>query len=136
MKYLIFNFLHIRKAVFIIIAAVCWSCDIYAEYSLSIDNQTRDTIKIFFLESSSFKFSCPDTLIFPPLDKIKFFWVMSDAGRGGCGYTRIRKDDVIIYSTSGKKIEKAIWNHDNWNCNGSFWNGWHMTFVIKEDDLE
>jgi len=53
-----------------------------------------------------------------------------------CGCIRIRKDDVIIYSTSGKKIEKAIWNHDNWNCNGSFWNGWHMTFVIKEDDLE
>jgi len=125
-----------RKLTFLIIAAICSACDIYAEHSLSIDNQTNDTIRVVFLEKSPYKLIPQDDLIFPPLHKKHFYYVIATAGRDGCSYTGIKEGETMIYCTSGRKIRKAIWNVRNWDCSGSFRLGWEQTFVITEDDLE
>ena len=111
------------------------SCDFYTPYHLIIDNQTSDTLKISFLGKSPYVMINPDSLVFPPKHKKVLYEATGAASKDGC-YTGIKEDGIKIYISSGKVLQKNIWNVNNWNCNGSFKNGWDMTFVVTENDLE
>ena len=100
---------------------------------MSIDNQTNDVIRMVFLEKSPYG---PNEFLFPPLQKTTFHDVEGSASRDGCSYTGINEDQVMIHSTTGRKLRKEIWNVGNWDCKGSFRLGWEKTFVVTEDDFE
>jgi len=122
--------------VLIVLLIVFWGCDFYGFHSLSVDNRTNDTIKVVFIDKSPYKMIVePDSLYFPPLQKKMFYGVLAGATRYGCDYTGIKKDEIEIYTLSGKKLKKDIWNVNNWDCKGSFRSGWEKTFIIIEDDL-
>ena len=103
-----------------------------------IDNQTSsDTIKIVFFDKSPYAMIFPDSLYFPPLRKKLLYGGGGRPEKDWCNYTRIKEDQIKIYSTSGKKIKKDIWNVNNWDCQESYkLSSWEKTFVITEDDLE
>ena len=122
--------------IYIIIAVVCLSCDIYVNYDMYIDNQTSDTIQIVFLDKSPYATIDPDSLFFPPLHKKLLYCGAGAPVKNGCNYTGIREEEIKVYSSSGKRLRKDIWNVNNWDCNGSYKQGWEMIFVIREDDLE
>ena len=127
-----------KKIVFIIIivATICFSCDFYALHSLSIDNQTNDTIKIVFVGKSPYKMMVEDSLYFPPLQKKAVYEIFAPSIRNGCDYTGIKKEEIEINTSSGRILKKDIWSVNNWDCKGSFSTGWKQTFVITEEDLE
>ena len=129
-----------KKIAFIIftaIAIIYFSCgDVWVRYAMYIDNQSSDTIKIVFHDESPYTIIRPDYLFFPPLQK-KLLWGTSEHPiKDGCDYTGINEDEVTIYSTSEREIKKAIWEVSNWDCQGSFKDGWILTFVIEEEDLK
>jgi hypothetical protein len=117
--------------------AVCVSCgDSYAPRVAYIDNQTRDTIKITFSGKSPYRMIDTNYLYFPPSNKKPLYGAVVRAAKDGCGYTGIKEGEIEIYTTSGKRLRKDIWNIDNWDCIGSFKQGWEKTFVVTENDLE
>ena len=128
------------KNLFLIIATVfvCVSCgDVIVIYELNIDNRTNDIIRIRFSEKSPYHkiFINPDSLIFLPQSK-KFLYVGEGyPSKNGCDYTGILKDQVEVEVYSGKVLTKEIWDVSNWDCVGSFKDGWVQTFVITEEDL-
>ena len=56
--------------------------------------------------------------------------------KNGCGYTGIKENEVNISTTSGRELRKDIWNIDNWECRGAQKDGWNLTFIVTEEDLE
>ena len=125
-----------KKIIFIIILVVtCFSCG-DTLYTMYIDNQTSDSIQIVFLGKSPYIMITPDSLYFPPMQKRLLYGASGRASKDGCGYTGIKEEEIKISTFSGKKLRKEIWNVKNWDCNGSFKQGWEMNFVITENDLE
>jgi len=126
-----------KKIAVIIIAVVCFSCgDRYMMYTMSVDNQTSDTIIIVFIEKSPYAMINPDSLFFPPMQKKMLFVSEGRVMKNGCDYTGIKENEVIIYSTAGRELRKEIWIVSNWKCSGSKGKNWDLTFVVTEDDLE
>jgi len=127
-----------KKAALLLITTICLNCgDVYVMYTMYIDNQTKDdTIKIVFLDKSPYTMIMPDYLFFPPMYKKLLYGAEGREIKNSCGYTGIKEEEVEVYSCSGKKIRKDIWNIDNWKCSGSKSEGWTLTFVITENDLE
>ena len=112
------------------------SCgDVFVHYSLNVDNQTRDTIKIVFLDNSPYKMVNPDSLYFPPKHKKLLYGASGRVIEDGC-YTGIKEKEIKVYTSSGRELRKDIWNVNNWECRGAKMEGWNMTFVITEYDLE
>ena len=109
--------------------------DIFVPYYLNIDNQTNDTIKIVFLGKSPYLTINPDSLIFSPKRKKILYGAEGRVIKDGC-YTGIKKDEIMVYISSGKELQKDIWNINNWECSGIRKKGWELNFVITEDDLE
>ena len=121
----------------VVLTALCFGCgDRDVPYTLHIDNQTGDTIKIVFLEGSPYKMINPDSLYFSPKQKRLLYGAEGNPIRNGCDYTGINENEVEIHTSSGRKLQKDIWNVQNWKCEGARKSGWHLTFVITENDLE
>jgi len=125
-----------KKIIFVIVAVAFFACDFKSEYSMCIDNQTNDTIKIVFLDKSPYKMLNPDNLFFPPMQKKLVYNTVGSSTRNGCNYTGIKEGEVMVYISSGKTLRKEIYNVNNWICSGSFHGGWKKIFIITEDDLE
>jgi hypothetical protein len=124
------------KKIILILLFGFSNCDPYVPYYLNIDNRTTDTIKIVFLGNSPYIMINSDSLIFPPKYKKMLWGTEGHPTKDGCSYTGIKKDEIGIYTFSGKKLRKEIWDIKNWDCIGSYDNGWEQTFIITEDDLE
>jgi hypothetical protein len=103
---------------------------------LLIDNRTGETIKIEFNEKSPYRIINADYLFFSPNSKKMLYGAVGPASKDGCSYTGIKEGQVVIYTLSGRKLKKNIWDITNWDCVGSFNKGWEQTFVITENDLE
>jgi len=126
-----------KKTILILLIALgVIGCDPYVSYYLYIDNRSEDTIKIVFLEKSPYLMINPDSLVFYPNSKKMLWGAEGTPSRDGCSYTGINKDEVEFVISSNKKLKKEIWNIKNWNCSGSYNNGWTKTFTINEEDLE
>ena len=125
-----------KKLAFAIITTICFSCgDSFVPYTLHIDNRTEDTIKIVFLDGSPYKMINPDTLYFPPKQKKLLYAAEGRLMKDGC-YTGINENEVEIHTSSERKLRKNIWDVENWECKGARKEGWHLVFVIAENDLE
>jgi len=129
---------NLMKKIFIILLLFIIglsSCgDVYTHYSLIVDNQSMDTIIIIFSGKSPYIMINPDSLIFYPKHDKVLFETEGRAMKDGC-YTGIKENEINIFALSGKKLQKDIWNVNNWNCSGSYKNDWKMTFIITDDDL-
>ena len=124
-----------KKLIFAFLLCFTSCGDVYRQYSLIIDNRTDDTIRVVFSEGP-YAILNPEFLIFPPKQEKILFLTEKNATRDGCGYIWITKGDVAVYASSGRELQKEIWNADNWECRGSYQRGWEHKFVVTEDDLE
>ena len=121
-----------KKTLSILIILLCISCgDEFIPYYLIIDNQTSDTINITLpLNHKEYSFiSLPNTkndLLKTNIRVIQNF---------NCD-PLIEQNKVKIKTSSGRKLNKEMWNANNWECNGSTYKGWALTFIITENDLE
>jgi hypothetical protein len=118
------------KKLLILIVIVLFGCgDDYIIITLNIDNRTNETFVISFPQKR------------PPFECLPYKVTIFDkvetrkANNFDCT-PHITRDDVEVNTYSGKILKKDIWDGDNWLCNGNKDNGWEMTFVITEDDLE
>jgi hypothetical protein len=129
---------HVKTIAILLISIVCFRCEYRAIYTMYIDNRTEETVKIEFNEKSPYSkiYVYPDSLFFPPNSKKMLYGTEGWATKDGCSYTGIKEDHVFIYTLSGRKLKKNIWDVTNWDCVGSFNKGWEKTFVITENDLE
>jgi hypothetical protein len=126
-----------RNIVFIVMIAVFSGCgDKYAPYTVNIDNKTKDSLKIIFSGESPYININQDSLIFPPMSKKLLYMAYGRLMKNGCDYTGIIEEECEVFTSSGRRLKKEIWNVNNWDCNGCFECGWTMNFVIIEDDLE
>jgi hypothetical protein len=126
-----------KKKVIVVIAFVIgfWGCDYSSFLSLNIDNQTNDTIKIVFSEISPYyKTVNSDSLIFYPKCK-KMFYGIETMELKAC-YTGIKENEIKVYTSSGRKLRKDIWDINNWICNEGYYRDWEVIFVITEEDLQ
>ena len=106
------------------------SCgDQYIPYSLIIDNKTNDTITIF-----DKKFNNLFT-INPNVKDLFFKTNIRLIYNYDCD-PKIQEDDFLISTQSGRKLIKNMWIASNWICIGSDKNGWELTFIINEEDLQ
>ena len=124
-----------KRTIFIIAMIIALaSCDEYIQYQSSIDNQTNDTIYIYFKGktayiqgANTFTYLPSTHTIYSDLEGIKSKNIECDP--------RIDSKEVEISTNSGRMLTKDIWNANNWTCNTT--NQKHiMTFVITENDLE
>jgi len=122
--------------IFVIgILEFCSCGDVFTPFRLYIENQTTDTIKLVFTKESSLSVVDSTYLVFLPNTKKMLYGADHRYVNDGC-YTNITKDNVTVQVSSGKSLVKEIWNIDNWNCTGAKHDGWTLTFVITEVDLE
>ena len=109
-----------KKIIVILVLLLMFlSCDPYVPYYLNIDNQTDDTIKIVFLGKSPYINIEPDSLYFPAKQTKMLWGTEGQPTSNGCDYTGIKKNEIEIFTFSGKKLRKEIWNVKNWKCDGS-----------------
>ena len=128
----------IKNILLIIVSTCCVACNYCAPIVLNIDNQTNDTIMAkCFLKGSIFdKFASNGLVCLPQSITLFYSDEYHESINNGCDYPLLTKYFVGVYTSSGEKLRKEFWELDNWNCNGSFKQGWKMTFVITEEDLE
>ena len=132
------------KKIFILIAlAICLSScgDDWRIKEFYIDNQTEDTIRIVFNEIHPFyNYMDPDNLIYLPHQKKIFFDLEVRKPLGGdigCKYSGIKKEDIEIYISSGRKLVKEFTDFEsNWDCEKDKYGNITRTFKINEEDLE
>ncbi len=113
--------------------------DIWAPIKLEINNQTSDTIEIKFLEKVPYYRTDSDFQIFVnPNQKASLYEGIGQAINSCREFFKIEKDKLLINFSSGRTLKKDLWDINNWNCKGSNTDkeGWTLTFVVTESDLE
>jgi hypothetical protein len=129
-----------KYLIFIIMIGFLNACgDIWAPIKVEINNQTSDTIQIKFLEKVSYYRIDSDSLIsVNPNQKTSLYEGIGQAINSCREFFKIKKDKLLINFSSGKTLNKDLWDINNWNCKGSNTadEGWILTFVITESDLE
>jgi len=102
--------------------------DEWVPITLVVNNTTKDTISITLL-SKTYEF-----VSLPNSSKEFYKTEAHPANNFDCD-PRIY-DEVETKTNSGKTLKKNFADKNNWNCEGDKHNGWTMTFVITENDLE
>jgi hypothetical protein len=111
-------------------------------YTSSIDNQTKETIKIFFYGQTAYIHGCDYVICFP-VAKNEYYTaigsvnqIKKDNNLASCD-PQINKEEVRITVSNGKSLNKDITSKNNWICETDDWNSYcERKFTVTEDDLE
>ena len=120
------------KKNIILIFSIIWlsmSCDEFVPYEVFIDNQTYDTIYIAF-NKVDHTYTCLPNSTIP---------IYQTEGRIQSHYDcdpRLSYWEAEVKLNNGKKCKKDILNKDNFICEGKRRQGWKLTFIVTEDDIE
>lgn len=120
----------------VIFMCLCLSCgDEYTTYTSSIDNQTSDTIYISFSGNTAYAQSRNSITCLPYVNNIYYKANGRILKKIDCD-PQISSDEVNIETSSGRSLKKDISDEDNWVCDGNNKDGWVMTFIVSESDIE
>jgi hypothetical protein len=125
----------IGVVISILVAILFVNCDEYARYTTSVNNQTNDTVKIFFHAKSAYVQRTDSVVCIPYTENIYFDIEGRVLKNIDCD-PYIKENEVKVVVSGGKILKKNITDKNNWICSGSRKQQVKITFVITENDLE
>jgi hypothetical protein len=106
----------------------------YTSYTMSIDNRTQETLKIVYSRDTMARGGKDSIICIPKKDNV-YYRVETRA-------EETVKDPLLcnaktnIEVTNGRVLKKDISDSSNWLVAGNNLDGWKLTFVVTEDDIE
>jgi hypothetical protein len=119
-----------KNLIVLILLLNLFGCgDAFIPITLSIENNTTDSITVMLISKNYIFTSSPNS-------KQVFYKTEARIANNFDCDPRLSLDSIEVNTISGKVLLKNMKNKNNWNCSGGKNNGWNMTFVITENDLE
>jgi len=124
--------------IFITLSCGLLSCDEYSTYSFEIENNSSDTIRIYFTGATAYTNGADSVVVNPNNNNIYY----ESEGRKiksknfNC-YPQISENETAIKTSSQRVLKKSIWDEVNWICETDNDNTYYrLIFTITESDLE
>lgn len=128
-----------KKSILVVLVLLLGlsGCDDYSTYTRVINNNTSDTIRVYYSGETARANRVDSVIVLPESSKIYYNReVITMTLKNYDCNPEIAENEVKVKTSGNRILNKLIWDQTNWSCDTDKKNTYYkMTFKISENDL-